>query len=104
LTEENRGTFWIHSHFGFQVGSGMAAPLIIKGNNPNYTLFEDLEHSVDVVMLLQDLCPYTDPNNITCDPNVVLQTLREDFISEDEGEVESCPGIEPAVRLINGQF
>ena len=102
LTTDNRGTYWIHSHFGFQLGSGMAAPLIIKGNDPNYTLYEDLENAVDVVMMLQDVCPYTDDDNITCDPQAVLATLHKDFDDEDEGEVEACPGIEPAVLGLPG--
>lgn len=55
---KNQGTYFIHSHFGFQFGNGLIAPLVIAGTVDNYPLNSLIEEAVDYVMLLEDICPH----------------------------------------------
>jgi FtsP/CotA-like multicopper oxidase with cupredoxin domain len=59
LQEHNVGTNFLHSHYGFQLGEGMAIPLIVKGNmDKNYPLYNQLQSAQESVMFLQDVYPY----------------------------------------------
>src|SRR3990167_4513226 len=59
LNGATNGSFLIHSHFGFQMGNGLLAPLIVEGDDPEYPLYHEIKNAQQVTMFLEDVCPYT---------------------------------------------
>lgn len=56
---ENIGTYFIHSHFGFQTVRGAAAPLLIDASiDPNHPLAAIVAQAREVVMMLDSVCPW----------------------------------------------
>jgi FtsP/CotA-like multicopper oxidase with cupredoxin domain len=87
---ENRGTYFVHSHYGFQHGAGLAAPLIVQGPFPTgYPLGANYSKAVEAVMFLEDFCAYNvdDPTtNPNCnDPLQVLEGLTGGWNGEKVG-------------------
>jgi len=124
LNNQN-GTYFLHSHFGFQLGNGLVVPLIISGNDPNYPLYTQLEQAYDSTILLEDLCPKataaylnkldaalkdgtaiprTDINRIgspqlgDCSSWTTFLALAYAFNNSMDNNDESgrCPGVDPA--------
>lgn len=91
------GTYWLHSHYGFQRSSGLAAPLILLGNE-GYVYEDELDEAQDEAILLQDFCgqPSDAANSSACFPaNYIFAQLEEEY-NNSTHDTPTCPGIEPA--------
>eukprot|EP00729_Bicosta_minor_P015736 gene15736-31153_t len=57
LAENNIGSYWLHSHYGFQHERGLAIPLVVDGPMPAlYPLGKVIDELPDAVMFLEDGC------------------------------------------------
>jgi hypothetical protein len=96
IQPNNTGTFFSHSHFGDQHGRGLAFPVIVS-NRPekSYPFYSQLKYAMDVVMMLDDYCPYASADgrdsNPTCDAMVVYQALLNAFDPEAPVNMTQCP-------------
>jgi len=62
----NVGTYFIHSHYGFQHEMGVGSPLIIDGPMPEgYPEGPSIDQARDVIMFLEDFGPYASENHTT---------------------------------------
>ena len=89
LTANNVGTYWLHSHYGFQHELGLAIPVVIDGPMPPlYPFSKQINDLTDAVMFLEDYCAYAqdDPDgNRDCQhPADVYDALLEAW-KEEEG-------------------
>eukprot|EP00128_Syssomonas_multiformis_P001706 Colp12_sorted_trinity150504_noHs@7250 len=113
---QNVGTYWMHSHFGFQHEQGMAAPLIVEGDVPaEYPDADVINQAEDVVMFLEDFCGYSNDEgpsqNPSCfAPQEVFATLKAAWDSEaDDFNFTECsdPGdggdVSYKYQLANGR-
>ena len=86
------GTFFLHSHWGFQHELGVSAPLIVEDNPKNIPEYEDkditdilrLKKYDDVVMYLEDFGAYTqDTKNKNClDTYSVYKSINNSWNQE----------------------
>eukprot|EP00013_Stygamoeba_regulata_P019389 CAMPEP_0177648414 /NCGR_PEP_ID=MMETSP0447-20121125/10813_1 /TAXON_ID=0 /ORGANISM="Stygamoeba regulata, Strain BSH-02190019" /LENGTH=546 /DNA_ID=CAMNT_0019151049 /DNA_START=97 /DNA_END=1737 /DNA_ORIENTATION=+ len=94
LDKLNAGTYWLHSHFGFQAGEGLSAPFIVRARAPHdYALAHKLDEAEDAVLWLRDGCPYFNGGTApvdACDAWGVYVTLKDAW---DHGQhpSEDCP-------------
>jgi len=71
----NVGTYFMHSHYGFQHEMGVGAPLIVDGPMPEgYPEAETIDNAQDVIMFLEDFGPYASEDHST---NVDCEHPRE---------------------------
>uniref|UniRef100_A0A7S2TWV3 Multicopper oxidase n=1 Tax=Lotharella oceanica TaxID=641309 RepID=A0A7S2TWV3_9EUKA len=96
LTYENTGTYFLHSHYGFQHELGVGAPVIVEAPMPlGYPLRSRIRRAKDVVMMLEDFGGYFADNETTnldgFSPNEVYQELVDAW-GDDSGEwdYEEC--------------
>ena len=62
----NVGSYFIHSHYGFQHELGVGAPLIVDGPMPEgYPEGASIDQARDVIMFLEDFSPYASENHTT---------------------------------------
>jgi FtsP/CotA-like multicopper oxidase with cupredoxin domain len=95
---QNRGSYFIHSHYGYIHAKGLTAPMIMQGPWPaGFPEKEtyDATNVVEAVMFLEDFCPYAsdDPTtNPKCDqPASVFAALTEGWEGEKEGwDFDAC--------------
>jgi len=93
---QNRGSYFIHSHYGFTHGMGLSAPMIVQGPFPgDYPKRRRYAGAEEVVMFLEDFCPYAqdDPTtNAKCNaPMEVEAVLKDGWDGEADGfDFNSC--------------
>ena len=96
LTEQNIGSYWLHSHYGFQHELGLAIPLVVDGPMPALYPFEGrIDEMGDAVMFLEDFCGFArdapDGNRGCMQPSEVYTTLREAWEEEEPTfDFEEC--------------
>jgi FtsP/CotA-like multicopper oxidase with cupredoxin domain len=118
LQEHNTGTNFLHSHYAFQLGEGMAAPLIVKGvADKSYPLYNELETAQESVMFLQDVCPFFPENKMQttkkrysqqllkykrlkygigrCNQQAIYERFKAEFENATKPFPE-CPRVKPA--------
>lgn len=84
---DNVGSYFVHSHYGFQHEQGLSAPLVIEGPLP--PLYPDgrrIAAAPSVVMFLEDVCAFQADNpdgNPNCDDSEsVFKELKDDWESK----------------------
>lgn len=69
VTSNHTGSLFVHSHYGPQHIDGLAIPLIVEDDAPEgYPLQAEVDASEDVVMFLEDFCPYAEDDGPETNP------------------------------------
>ncbi|KNC53643.1 multicopper oxidase [Thecamonas trahens ATCC 50062] len=96
----NTGTYFAHGHFGYQHSLGLAMPVIVKGPPPaGYPLLAALDAAEDVVVFLEDVCPYfaDDPStNPTCTEPFEVYARLVDAWADEAASFNYSQCMEPA--------
>eukprot|EP01091_Cochliopodium_minus_P017376 TRINITY_DN6793_c0_g1_i1.p1 TRINITY_DN6793_c0_g1~~TRINITY_DN6793_c0_g1_i1.p1 ORF type:complete len:533 (-),score=126.92 TRINITY_DN6793_c0_g1_i1:109-1707(-) len=72
------GTYFMHSHFGFQTNLGMAAPFIIDQEIPaDHPYSEQANQAQDVLFFLQEACPLLGGHpEMDCDHDKIYEHIK----------------------------
>lgn len=110
LSSLNQGTYFIHGHYGFQQGRGLAVPLVIHGEIPEGMRYQSqIKKAQDIVMMLQDFCPQfvadLEPPfdfDKKCSHESVFDQLKKNALEKDNNSSKmpmKCPGMAPGLDL-----
>jgi len=82
----NNGTYFIHSHYGFQSGNGLVAPVFVEGVAPSYPLAGELQTAEDIFVILEDVCPAASEEFLAKH----VGAKRRPGLPEESGQLGDC--------------
>lgn len=80
------GSYFLHSHWGFQHELGLSAPLIVDEAPPSdypEDIRKALDNAQEVVVHMEDFCPFNDAENPSCaDAEAIFQVLVDSWAED----------------------
>lgn len=106
--EARAGTYFVHSHFGPQHGEGLHAPVVVRGRAPRGYPVRGLDRARDVMMYVDEVCPYMPMGRtldevlrpgagLSCDHAAVIDMMKMMHAHEDDPP--PCPELRAARHM-----